>query len=91
MNIKKIKPSEPELYIWDRDFPTGRLKLPLPGGKFTMINYYNDPDIAIPVNHQPHAYYLHHTLPAYLISYNKSLYVGTYKEILKLSKEYGGI
>jgi len=83
--IRKIKPSEPKLYAWDRSFPVGMLEIPLKNKKFTIINYYNNPDKAIPIEQHcyedRHTYYLHPTLPAYLIYYNKHQYVGTYEEI----------
>jgi len=79
--IRLITASDPKLYLYDRSFPEGQLKIPLANKKFTIINYYNNPDKAIPVEDRPHMYYLHPTLPAYLIYYNKHQYVGTYEEI----------
>jgi hypothetical protein len=83
--IRKIKSTEPELYVWDKRFPSGRLEIPLENKKFTVINYYNDdPDRAIPVLHKPDTWYLHPTRPAYLIYFNNHQYVGTYEEIKAL-------
>ena len=82
MSLRCIKPSDPELYTWDRRFPTGRLEIKLKKKNFTVINYYNkNPDKAIPVRGQPHTYYLHSTLPAYLVYIKGKQYVGTYEEI----------
>ena len=81
--IRCIRVTEPGLYVWDRRFPVDRLEIKLKGNKFTLVNYYNDPYKAIPVLYQPHTYYLHHILPAYLVYFRNRQYVGTYKEIAR--------
>lgn len=60
----------------------GKLQIPLKGKKFTVIFYYNEnPDKGIKVDNN--LFYVHHTLPAYLIRTKRysEYYVGTYKEI----------
>ena len=86
--IRKIKDSEPKLFAWNRDFPEGRLEVPLKNKKFTVINYYNNPHKAIPIEQHKyedrHTYYLHPVLPAYLIYYKNNQYIGTFEEIKDL-------
>ena len=77
--IRLIKDSD--LYVWNRDFPRGNLEIKLKKGKFTVVNYYNNPDKSIPVNGPYHTHYLHPELPAYLVYFKGRQYVGTYKEI----------
>lgn len=65
--------------------PKGILFIPLENSTFTAIYYYNkNPNMAIHIDGD--LFYLHHTLPAYIIQRGKwpyTCYVGTYDEIVK--------
>lgn len=56
----------------------GTLRIDLPNGNYTLINYYNDPYKAIPYMGR---FYLHDELPAYMVKRNGNWFVGTEKQI----------